>query len=197
VPYPVFAYLGILPWGLFSASITRAVGGLAGSSALLTRVWFPRALIPVSGTLAALVDFLLAFAVLLGLMVSYGTPPAWTIVLCLPLLALVATMGTGIGMGLAALNVRWRDVGHAIPFFVQLWMFATPVVYSAELVPERWREVLRFNPMTGVLETWRAAALGRPLEPAALVPSLATGLLLAWAGVRFFRRTERRFADLV
>jgi ABC-type polysaccharide/polyol phosphate export permease len=141
----------------FSGAVTRSGASVVGSANLLTRVYFPRVLVPLSATLSALVDFAIAFAVLGGLMGWYGIRPALSIVLLIPLAALTAVAATGIGMWLAALNVRYRDVQYAIPFLLQLWMFATPVVYPTSIVPERWRALFALNPMTGIIEAYRAA----------------------------------------
>jgi len=197
VPYPVFSYLGILPWTYFATALTRGGASLVGNAQLLTKVYFPRLLIPLASTLSALVDFAFAFAVLLALMLYYGMAPAWTTLWLLPLLGLIALLATGIGMFLAGLNVRYRDVQHAVPFAVQLWMFATPVVYPASLVPERWQFVFALNPMTGLVEACRDAVLGRPLDSRALAVATALAVAAALFGLWRFRAMERRFADVV
>jgi lipopolysaccharide transport system ATP-binding protein len=162
IPYPVFSYLGLLPWMYFSGAVTRSGASFVSNSQLLTRVYFPRVLLPLSATLSALVDFGVAFLMLGGLMAWYGLAPSLTILLILPLLLITACAAAGVGISLAALNARYRDVQHAIPFLMQLWMFATPVVYPATLVPERWRPLLALNPLTGLIEAYRSAALGPP-----------------------------------
>jgi lipopolysaccharide transport system permease protein len=197
VPYPIFSYLGLLPWMYFSGAVTRSGASVVGSANLLTRVYFPRVLIPLSATLSALVDFAIAFAVLGCLMGWYGIRPALSVVLLVPLAALTALAATGIGMWLAALNVRYRDVQYAIPFLMQLWMFATPVVYPTSIVPERWRPLFALNPMTGIIEAYRAAVLGRPLDWGTLGVSALSAVLLAAMGAWQFHRMERTFADVV
>jgi len=197
IPYPVFAYLGLLPWQLFSGTVGRTSGSIVGSAHLISQVYFPRVLIPVASTLAGLVDFALAFVVLFGIMAFHATPPGLTILLVPVVVLLVAIVGTGIGMGLAALNVRYRDVSYVTPYLLQLWMFVTPVVYPVSLVPEGWRLVYALNPMTGLIQAHRDLALGRPLDLPVLAVSTAVGLLLAFLGARLFARTERRFADVV
>ena len=197
VPYPIFSYLGLLPWMYFSGAVTRSGASVVGSANLLTRVYFPRVLVPLSATLSALVDFAIAFAVLGGLMGWYGIRPALSIVLLVPLAALTAVAATGIGMWLAALNVRYRDVQYAIPFLMQLWMFATPVVYPTSIVPERWRPLFALNPMTGIIEAYRAAVLGRPLDWGTLGVSALSAVLLAAVGAWQFHRMERTLADVV
>ena len=197
LPYPVFAYLGLLPWTYFAGAIARSGASMVSNAHVLTRVYFPRLLVPLSATLAALVDFAIAFAVLGGLMAWYGLAPAPTAVLVLPLVMVAAVCAAGVGMGLAALNARYRDVQHAVPFLMQLWMFATPVVYPASLVPEPWRPLLALNPLAGVVEGFRAAMLGRPLDWTSIAISTAAAAALAWLGVAQFRRMERTLADTI
>jgi len=197
IPYPVFSYLGLLPWMYFAGAVTRSSASLVGNAPLVTRVYFPRVLVPLSATLSALVDFLVAFPLLAGLMVWYRCPPAWTALLLVPLVLVTAGAAAGVGMWLAALNVRYCDVQHAIPFLLQLWMFATPVVYPASLVPERWRALLALNPMAGLIEAYRAAVLGRAVDGSTLGISIVCALLLVAVGVWQFRRTERMLADVV
>jgi lipopolysaccharide transport system permease protein len=197
VPYPIFSYLGLLPWMYFSGAVTRSGASVVGSAHLLTRVYFPRVLVPLSATLSALVDFAIAFAVLVGLMGWYGIRPAPSVVLLVPLAAMTAVAATGIGMWLAALNVRYRDVQYATPFLMQLWMFATPVVYPTSIVPERWRPLFALNPMTGIIEAYRAAVIGRPLDWSTLGVSALSAVVLGAVGVWQFQRMERTFADVV
>jgi lipopolysaccharide transport system permease protein len=197
VPYPVFSYLGLLPWTYFSGAVTRAGASVVGNAHLLTRVYFPRVLVPLSATLSALVDFAIAFLVLGGLMLWYGIVPARTAALVLPLAAFTALAATGIGMWLAALNVRYRDVQYAIPFLMQLWMFATPVVYPTSLVPPAWQPVFALNPMTGIIDAHRAAVLGTPLDWPSLGISALSAAALAALGAWQFHRMEQSFADQV
>ena len=197
VPYPVFSYLGLLPWTYFSGAVTRAGTSVVGNAHLLTRVYFPRVLVPLSATLSALVDFAIASLVLGGLMAWYGIVPARTAVLLLPLAALTALAATGIGMWLAALNVRYRDVQYAIPFLMQLWMFATPVVYPTSLVPAGWQPLFALNPMTGIIDAYRAAVLGTALDWPSLGISTLSATVLAALGAWQFHRMEQSFADQV
>jgi lipopolysaccharide transport system permease protein len=197
VPYPVFSYLGLLPWTYFSSAVTRAGTSVVGNAHLLTRVYFPRVLVPLSATLSALVDFAIASLVLGGLMAWYGIVPARTAVLLLPLAALTALAATGIGMWLAALNVRYRDVQYAIPFLMQLWMFATPVVYPTSLVPAGWQPLFALNPMTGIIDAYRAAVLGTALDWPSLGISALSAAVLATLGAWQFHRMEQSFADQV
>ena len=197
VPYPVFSYLGLLPWTYFSGAVTRAGTSVVSNAHLLTRVYFPRVLVPLSATLSALVDFAIASLVLGGLMAWYGIVPARTAVLLLPLAALTALAATGIGMWLAALNVRYRDVQYAIPFLMQLWMFATPVVYPTSLVPTGWQPLFALNPMTGIIDAYRAAVLGTALDWPSLGISALSAAVLAALGAWQFHRMEQSFADQV
>jgi lipopolysaccharide transport system permease protein len=197
VPYPVFAYLGILPWQLFAAGIGRSTSSIAANANLITKVYFPRVLLPVSGSLASLADFAIAFLVLIALMLGHGMLPSPATLLLVPLLAVTLLIATGIGMGLGAINVRYRDVGHAVPFLLQAWMLLTPVVYPLELVPERWRLVMALNPASGPVQATRDLVLGRAVDLGPLGVSLAVGLALTALGAAVFRRTERTFADLV
>ena len=202
VPYPVFAYAALLPWNYFAQSLTRSSTSVVGSAHLISKVYFPRLLIPASGVLSGLVDFGIAFVVLIGLMAYYGLAPT-PAALWLPLFLLLA-MGTALGFGLwlSALNVRFRDVNYLIPFLVQIWMYLTPVVYGSTLIPERYRFLLSLNPMTGVVEGFRWALLGDRLAEARpsgalFALSIAIALAVLAGGVLFFRHTEDTFADII
>jgi lipopolysaccharide transport system permease protein len=197
IPYPIFAYLGLLPWTYFAGAVTRSGSSLVSNAHVLTRVYFPRVLVPLSATLAALVDFAIALVVLGGLMAWYGRMPAASVLLVIPLMLVTACLAAGVGMWLGALNAQYRDVQHAVPFLMQLWMFATPVVYPASIVPEHWRPLLALNPLAGLVEGFRAATLGRPLDAGALGISIASAAALTLFGAWQFRRMERAFADTV
>ena len=197
LPYPVFAYLGILPWTLFAGTVSRCAGSLVGNAHLLRSVYFPRSLIPISATLSGFVDYGIALAVLFLLMAYFGVAVAPTVLLLIPLSVLTAILATGTGMWFAAWNVRYRDVSYALPFLLQIWMFATPVVYPVSIVPERYRLLFALNPMTGVIQACRDCVTGNPLDWSLLGMSTLVGLLLAAAGVWQFGRLERRFADVV
>jgi len=197
IPYPVFSYLGLLPWTYFSGALTRSSNSLVTNANLLTKVYFPRVFIPLSGTLSAAVDFVIAFVVLIGLMLWYGIVPSFESLWLIPLSLLTALASMGVGMWLAALNVQYRDIQHATPFLIQLWMYATPIVYPASVVPAKYRIIFAINPLTGIIEAYRAAVLGRPIDFAGLaVSTLVILLVLVW-GARQFRRMERQFADIV
>jgi lipopolysaccharide transport system permease protein len=198
IPYPLFTYSAMVLWSYFSNAISGAGNSLVGNANLLSKVYFPRLIIPLSPAIAGLVDFTIAFLLLLCMMAFYGVLPAvsmWT----LPLLVLIMLMAaTGVGSFLAALNAKYRDVRYAIPFMVQLWMFASPIVYPTSLVPVRYRTLYALNPLTGVIEGFRSAFLGIPRFPWDLVLiSAAVSLFLFCFGVLYFRLTERYFADII
>ena len=197
VPYPVFAYLGLLPWTYFSSAVTRGAMSLVGHANLLGKVYFPRVLIPLSAAVAGLVDFAIAAVILVGIMLYFGMVPAPGSILLLPLALLTALLALGVGMWLAALNVRYRDVQHATPFLMQIWMFATPVVYPNSLVPESYRAWFHLNPMAGIIGAYRAAVLGTPIDWQGLSISGAVTFAFLGLGIWQFRRMDRFFADVV
>lgn len=202
VPYPIFAYAALLPWNYFATSLARSSTSLVGSAHLITKVYFPRLVIPISGVLSGLVDFAVAFLVLIVLMVWYGIVPTPATLLLPAFLLLALITALGFGMWLAALNVRYRDVNYIVPFLVQIWMYATPVVYASTLIPERYRFLLGLNPMTGVVEGFRWALLGNRLADSAapgplFAVSVAISLVVLVSGAVFFRNTERTFADII
>lgn len=202
VPYPIFAYVALLPWNYFATALNKSSTSLVDSTHLITKVYFPRLVVPMSGVLAGLVDFAIAFLVLVGLMAFYGVVPTSAIVL-LPLLLLLAMLtALGFGLWLSALNVRFRDVKHLVPFLIQTWLFLTPVIYGTALIPERFQFLLALNPMTGVVEGFRWALLGHHLAdvqpPSVLFPiSVGITLVVLISGAIFFRTTERTFADII
>ena len=197
IPYPVFAYLGLLPWTYFSSAITRSSASLVSNAGLLGKVYFPRILIPLAATLSALVDFVIASVVLAGIMAWYGLAPAATSVVVVPLVLLTATLALGVGMTLAAVNVRFRDVQHATPFMIQIWMFMTPVVYPNSIVPEGYRFWFELNPLAPTIAAYRAAVLGTPIEWGMLAMATVVAMALFVVGVWQFRRMDRFFADIV
>lgn len=202
VPYPIFTFVALLPWGYFSGSLTRSSTNLVDSAHLITKVYFPRMSIPISGVLSGLVDFGVAFLVLIALMVIYGIRPTPAVVLLPAFLLLAMLTALGFGLWLSALNVRFRDVKHMVPFLVQMWMFLTPVVYSSTLIPEPYRYLMALNPMTGVVVGFRWALLGNYLAdaqpPGVLFPiSIAITLLVLVSGAFYFRSTEKTFADII
>lgn len=198
VPYPLFVFAGLVPWTFFAQALGGASNSLVGNANLISKVYFPRLIMPFSTAASFLVDLLIALGLLGAIMAWYGRAPTVQILLLpvLVLLALVAALAVGIW--LSALNVRYRDVRYAVPFLVQLWMFATPVAYAASLVPDRWRWVYAINPMTGVVEGFRWALIDTGSAPGlVLVVSAAATVALLVSGLFYFRRVERTFADVI
>ena len=198
VPYPLFAYTGLVPWTFFVTGLTMSSNSLVGSANLITKVYFPRLTIPLAPVLAALVDLALAFPLLFGLMWWHDATPTAHVVWLPLFIALAFATALGVGLWLSALNVHFRDVRHVVPFLTQLWMFATPIAYPSSLLPEKWRTLYALNPMVGVVEGFRWSLLGTSTRPGPmiLVSSIAALVLLV-SGAFFFRRMERTFADVV
>ena len=198
LPYPLFAFCALLPWQLFSHGVTQSGSSVVASQNLVTKVYFPRLIIPLAAVLPALVDFFIAFVILIGMMAYYGVVPTIAVVM-LPLfllLALVTAVGTGLW--LSALNVEYRDVRYTLTFLVQFWLFATPVAYPSSLLDEPWRTVYGINPMVGVVEGFRWALLGTADPPgAAILISAVVSLSVLVSGMFYFRRMERTFADRI
>ena len=198
VPYPVFAYTGMVAWQLFAFALTEASNSLVANDRLITKVYFPRLVVPLSAVAAGLVDFLVAFFLLIPFLAYYGIVPGATI-LTLPFFVLLAVLiALGAGLWLAALNVQYRDVRYTVGFLVQLWFLATPVAYPSSVVPEPWRAWYGLNPMVGVIEGFRWALLGAGEAPGHLlaVSVAATAVILA-SGLYYFRRMEDTFADVI
>jgi lipopolysaccharide transport system permease protein len=197
IPYPLFVYTGILPWTFFSNSVINSSNSLVGSSNLITKVYFPRMVIPAAAVAAGLVDFAVASVVLVGLTLYYDVALAWSM-LWLPLLVVMATLlALGIGLGVSALSVKYRDIRHALPFILQLWLFSSTIIYPASLFSEKWRWVLAINPMTGIVEGFRSALLGRAFNWHALSISAGMILVMLVCAAYIFRRIETSFADLI
>ncbi|NNJ09097.1 ABC transporter permease [Chloroflexales bacterium ZM16-3] len=197
LPYPIFNYTGLLPWQYFSLALTSTSNSLVASAGLVRKVYFPRIMVPLATTIAGLVDFAVAFVVLIGLMVFYQIVPTLSILL-LPLFLLLAVVTAGgVGLWLSALNVQYRDVRHAAPFLVQFWLFATPVVYPSSLLPEPWRTIFGLNPMVGVVEGFRWALLGTNPPTAMIALSTIIALIVFFSGVVYFQRVESKFADVI
>ncbi len=198
IPYPLFAYAGLLPWQLFSRSITESSNSLVVDQRLVTRVYFPRIIVPMAVNLAAIVDFLIAGALLLVLMPLYGIYPGSALVWLPFFLLLMLLTSLGVGFWLSALNMEYRDVMYIVPFLNQLWLFMTPVVYPSNLVPEGWRILYGLNPMVGVVDGFRWALLGVGRGPdAMLLVSVLVAVLLFVSGIVWFRARERTFVDAV
>ncbi len=198
LPYPIFSFAGLVPWTFFSQGLSQSANSLVGSHNLITKVYFPRLAIPISTVLAGLVDFALAFLVLLVMMFAYGIVPGPEILALAPLLLLALVTALGAGLWLSALNVQFRDVRYIVPFLTQLWLFLTPIAYPSSLLAEPWRTVYGLNPMAGVVEGFRWALLGTGEPPRAmLAASVLAALALLASGALYFRRTERTFADVI
>lgn len=198
VPYPIFSYTALVPWTFFANGLGQAPNKLVGSSNLINKVYFPRLAIPIAAVSSGIVDFVLAFLVLIGMMLYYGMAPTVHIV-WLPLFVLLALItALGVGLWFSALNVQYRDVHHVMPFVVQIWLFATPIAYPSSLLSEPWRTVYGLNPMVGVVEGFRWALLGSGSAPGAMVlASTIIALVLLVSGAFYFRRMERTFADVI
>ena len=198
LPYPIFAYTALLPWTYFASALSRSSSSVVAEAHLISKVYFPRAVLPLAGTVSGIIDFAVAFPLLLGMMIWYGIMPAWGL-LALPLFLLLA-LATALAVGLwcSALNVRYRDVGYTIPFLTQCWMYASPVAYPVSLVPENWRFFYSLNPMAGVIEGFRWALLGKqgPDFVVMAVSTVVVALLLV-GGLVFFKHMERTFVDVV
>ncbi|MHC4933771.1 MAG: ABC transporter permease [Planctomycetota bacterium] len=197
LPYPIFVYTALLPWTFFANSVTTSGHSVVGSANLVSKVYFPRLVIPLASVGAGLIDFAISAVILLLMMLFYGV--GWSVnLLAAPFLILVVVFtALGVGTLLSALTVAYRDFRYVMPFLVQLWLFATPVIYPASLVPEGWRWLLYLNPMAGVVHGFRSAFLDRPFDPASLVISAAVAVLIFLAGALYFEKVERRFADII
>ena len=197
VPYPIFSYSALLPWTFFAEGINRSTNSMISNASIMTKVYFPRMILPIAGVLSPLVDFAVAFTILIGLMLYFGFFPTVN-VLCLPILILLSLLTSlGVGLWLSALNVQYRDFQHTVPFLIQLWMFSSPIVYSSNMVPESYRLIYSLNPMAGVVEGFRWALLGTTPPGFATVISALAVVVLLISGAYYFRRMERIFADVV
>ena len=198
VPYPIFSYAALLPWGVFAKALNDTGRSLVSNRAMLTKIYFPRMVIPLASVFSSLADFLIAFVVMLGLMVYYRIAPTsniWTLPLFL-LLAVITALG--VGLWLSAMNVLYRDIGYMIPYITQLWFYLTPIVYPASEVPEQWQYFYALNPMVGVVEGFRWALLGTSDSPNPMIAVSATiAMVIFITGMFYFRRMERTFADMV
>jgi len=199
VPYPIFSYTALLPWGLFVTALNQASRSLTSNHNMITKVYFPRLVLPIASVLAGLVDFAIAFVILIGLMVYYHVTPAWNVLWALPLFLLLAILtALGVALWLSAINVKYRDVNYALPFLTQFWLFITPVAYSASVISEKWQLVYSLNPMAGVVNGFRWALLGAGNGPdAALWVSVVISLVVLVSGLFYFRNMERTFADTI
>jgi lipopolysaccharide transport system permease protein len=197
VPYPIFFYTGLLIWAYFSNAVVNGANSLVGNANLITKVYFPRLIIPSAAVLAGLIDFAIASVLLVGLLVYYQFAVTARYLMLAPLVALATALSLGFGIWLSALNVRYRDVRYALSFVVQIWLFVSPVIYPSSVVPEEWRWVMVLNPMTGIVEGFRAALFGRPFQWMALAYSAGFAAVLLMYSAYAFRRMERHFAELI
>jgi len=198
VPYPIFSFTALLPWNLFSGALNRCTLSLVGSANLITKVYFPRLIVPASAIISGIIDFAIAFVFLLGLMLWFHIVLTWGAIVLPIFLLLTLITALAVGLWLSALNVRYRDVGQAIPFLIQIWMFLSPVAYPVSLVPEKWRLLYSLNPMAGVIEGFRWALLGQESPNFKLVAvSTVVVVALLLSGLVYFKRMERTFADMI
>lgn len=197
VPYPLLVYVGLLPWTFFSAALSASGLSIVGNSHLITKVYFPRLLVPISAVTARLLDFAIGFAILAGMMVYYRV--ALTVnVLILPIpILLVVVLATGLGIFVSAINVKYRDVGFILPVLIQIWMYVSPVLYSSELIPYKWRRIYALNPLVGIVEGFRSAVLGSTINWFAIGVSTVTSVFFLVTALLIFRRIEKSFADII
>jgi lipopolysaccharide transport system permease protein len=198
VPYPIFSFAALVPWTFFSQGLTSSAGSLVASQNLIKKVYFPRLAIPIARVLSGLVDFSIAFAVLLAMMMFYGIAPTLNVLWIPALLLLAFITALGVGLWFAALKVRYRDVSYITPFMVQVWLFATPIAYPSSLLPEQWRVVYGLNPMVGVVEGFRWSLLDTATAPGPMIlASTLAAIAILVGGAYYFRTMERSFADIV
>lgn len=197
VPYPVFSYSALVPWTFFATAVGRAGNSLIQDPNLISKVYFPRMVLPLAAVSALLLDFVIAFAVLVGVMLYYGLLPGLAVLAVPLLLLLVYLTSLGIGLWVSAANVKYRDINYVIPFLTQFLLFLSPVVYPTALVPAGWRPFYSLNPMVGVVEGFRWALLGTPIDTTTILVSTVTAVVLCAGGLLYFRRMEREFADVV
>lgn len=198
IPYPLFNYAALLPWTLFANSVTRSSNSLVQDSGLVQKVYFPRLLMPISGILSPLVDFFIAFIVLIGLMLYFGYFPSLMMLWIIPLLIMELMLAAGAGLWLSAINVQYRDVVYIVPFGIQLLLFASPVVYSSTFIPARFQAAYGLiNPMSGIIEGFRWAILGTAAPSRLMIASVGIIIIILISGFFYFRRREKIFADVV
>jgi lipopolysaccharide transport system permease protein len=197
LPFSIFVYTALLPWNLFASALQRSSTSVVGASHLISKVYFPRLIVPLSANFSGIVDFAIAFVILLAMMFWFGIAPTWG-VLTLPLFLLLAVMtALAVGLWLSALDAQYRDVGHTVPFLIQIWMYASPVAYPVSLVPEKWRLLYSLNPMAGVIEGFRWSLLGHQSPDFGVIAvSAVVVMAILVGGIIYFKRMERTFADV-
>lgn len=198
VPYPLFATAGLLPWFYFTGALNKVAGSIVANAGLVSKIYFPRLLIPIANAVVPVVDFLASFLLLIALFLWYGRAPHWHVVVIPFFLGMALFTALGVGLWLAALNVRYRDVGYLVAFVTQIWLFLTPIAYGTSVVPERLKWLISINPLTGVIDGFRWAVLGRGLPQYGVYGvSWGVAIILTVTGLWYFRRTEREFADII
>ena len=198
IPYPIFSYAALVPWMFFANGLSQSSDSLVSSANLIKKVYFPRLAIPIAAVMSGMIDFLLAFSVLLGIMFFYGIIPTWHVIWLPAFLILTLTTSLGVGLWLSAMNVQFRDVRYTVPFLIQFWLFSTPIAYPSSLLSEPWRTIYAINPMVGVVEGFRWALLGTKTAPGPMViVSAVTAIIILISGAVYFRRMEKMFADIV
>jgi len=198
LPYPVISYAALVPWNYFAKSLNGSIASVVTSANLITKIYFPRLLLPISAAVSGLIDLGISFLFLLLIMAWYGIAPTWAALLLPGFILLAMLTALSVGLWLAVINVRFRDVGQATSFLIQIWLFASPVAYPVSVVPEKWRALYSLNPMAGVIEGFRWALLGKQMpDMVAMITSIAVVLLLVVGGIIFFKRMENTFADIV
>ena len=198
IPYPIFCFAALVPWSFFAHGLIQSSNSLVSGAQLIKKVYFPRLIVPIAAVLSGVVDFVLAFIVLLGMMLYYGVVPTANVVWLPAFLLLALITSLGVGLWLSTLNVEYRDVRYAVPFITQFWLFATPIAYPSTLLSEPWRTLYGLNPMVGVVEGFRWALLGTKTQPGAIIlVSVVMAIFILIAGAFYFRRMEKTFADVV
>ena len=199
LPYPIFSYTALLPWGLFSTALNSGSRSLTSNANMITKVYFPRLILPMASVLAGLVDFAIAFIILIIMMIYYHVTPSWNALWALPLFTLLSVItALGVALWLSAINVKYRDVGYALPFLSQFWMFLTPIAYASSVVSPKWQIAYALNPMAGVVNGFRWALLGSGQAPDVLVAiSAGIALIILFTGLIYFRNMEKTFADTI
>lgn len=197
LPYPLFTFAGLLPWTYFSNSITNSGNSLVGNSNLITKVYFPRMIIPMASVASGLVDFAIAFGLLILLMIYYGVGFSVNLVMLPVLVVLTSLLAVGIGMWMSALNVKYRDIRHALPFLIQIGMFISPIIYPPTILPEKWRWLFAFNPMTGIIEGYRSAIFGKSFDWFSLGLAAIITFVILFYSAYMFKRMEKSFADII
>lgn len=196
-PYPIFLYAGLLPWQFFAEALNRSSQSVVASAQMVQKVYFPRLIIPFASIGACLVDFAISFVILAALMIYYGLTPSWASAMVIPLVGLTVLVAAGVGVLLSALSVAYRDVRYVVPFVTQIWMFLTPVIYPVRFVPSKWQWLLMLNPMSGLVDAYRAALLGKPFAWPSLAVSAGIAFTVFFLSLLYFRKLEVRFADVV